>query len=127
MAAPRPGSRVRGSETGRPIMAILDHLGRRWALRIGWELRHGPLPFRELQRRSGMASPNVLAARLREGVELGILEQDPAGAYRLTPAGVRLARILDVLHDWADEWGRTLERGSRRRSPPGRSRRDAAR
>ena len=51
MATPRPGRRVRGSETGRPIMALLDLLGRRWALRVGWELRNGPLGFRELQRR----------------------------------------------------------------------------
>ena len=33
---------VRGSRTGRPIMALLDLLGRRWTLRIIWELRDGP-------------------------------------------------------------------------------------
>src|SRR5208282_722599 len=31
---PKPGSPVRGSRTGRPLMALLDLLGRRWALRI---------------------------------------------------------------------------------------------
>ena len=36
---PRPGARVRGSATGRPVMALLDLLGRRWALRVIWELR----------------------------------------------------------------------------------------
>ena len=30
---------VRGSRTGRPVMALLDLLGRRWSLRIIWELR----------------------------------------------------------------------------------------
>ena len=30
---------VRGSRSGRPIMALLDLLGRRWTLRIIWELR----------------------------------------------------------------------------------------
>ena len=39
-----PGQPVRGSASGRPIMALLDLLGRRWALRILWELRDGPLP-----------------------------------------------------------------------------------
>ena len=34
MATPKPGTRVRGSRTGKPIMALLDLLGRRWALRI---------------------------------------------------------------------------------------------
>jgi DNA-binding HxlR family transcriptional regulator len=32
---------VRGSKSGRPIMALLDLLGRRWTLRILWELREG--------------------------------------------------------------------------------------
>jgi len=36
---PKPGTRVRGSRTGRPIMALIDLLGRRWALRVVWELR----------------------------------------------------------------------------------------
>jgi DNA-binding HxlR family transcriptional regulator len=49
VSAPRPGAPVRGSATGRPIMALLDLLGRRWALRIIWELRDGPLTFRDLQ------------------------------------------------------------------------------
>ena len=58
---PRPGRPVRGSATGRPIMALLDLLGRRWALRVLWELRAGPVPgFRELQSRCGGVSSSVL-------------------------------------------------------------------
>ncbi|HJV56497.1 MAG TPA: transcriptional regulator, partial [Methylomirabilota bacterium] len=38
-STPRPGWPVRGSRTGRPIMALMDLLGRRWALRVIWELR----------------------------------------------------------------------------------------
>ena len=34
---------VRGSRSGRPIMALLDLLGRRWTLRILWELREQAL------------------------------------------------------------------------------------
>ena len=41
--------RVRGSRTGRPIMVLLDLLGRRWALRILWELRGGALTSRALR------------------------------------------------------------------------------
>ncbi len=40
---------VRGSKSGRPIMALLDLLGRRWMLRIIWELRNGPLTSRALR------------------------------------------------------------------------------
>ena len=40
---------ARGSRTGRPIMALLDLLGRRWSLRILWELREAPLTSRALR------------------------------------------------------------------------------
>ena len=64
---PLPGRPVRGSATGRPIMALLDLLGRRWALRVLWELRSGPVPgFRELQSRCGGVSSSVLTDRLTE-------------------------------------------------------------
>src|ERR1043166_5346486 len=43
---PRPGAPVRGSRTGRPIMALMDLLGRRGALRVLWVLREARLPFR---------------------------------------------------------------------------------
>ena len=51
MAIPLPGSQVRGSKTGKPIMALLDLLGRTWALGIIWNLEQGPATFRELQQR----------------------------------------------------------------------------
>ena len=44
---PRPGRPVRGSQTGRPIMALMDLLGRRWTLRVIWELRDGRLASAE--------------------------------------------------------------------------------
>jgi DNA-binding HxlR family transcriptional regulator len=82
-------------------MVALDFLGRRWALRVGWELREGPLPFRELQRRCGMASPNVLATRLREARKLGIVARTGDGGYTLTTQGRALARMLAGLDAWA--------------------------
>ena len=91
-------------------MALLDALGRRWMLRVGWELRKGPLPFRELQRRCEMASPNVLTTRLREGVELGLVETREDGAYGLTRRGKSLLDLLSPLDDWAKRWARDLDR-----------------
>jgi DNA-binding HxlR family transcriptional regulator len=91
-------------------MALLDLLGRRWALRVGWELRAGALPFRELQRRCGMISPNVLAARLREGVESGTIEKGDDGSYHLTARGRELAGLLVPLDAWAKKWAK--ERGT---------------
>ena len=112
MATPTPGRAVRGSSTGRPIMAILDLLGRRWALRIGWELRAGPLPFRELQRRCGMASPNILTTRLREASEARIIEKTGDGSYGLTARGRSLVDVLSPLDGWAKNWARELARKS---------------
>ena len=51
MAIPLPGRQVRGSTTGKPIMALLDLLGRTWSLGIIWHLHTGPATFRELQQR----------------------------------------------------------------------------
>ena len=65
-STPRPGRPVRGSKTGRPIMALMDLLGRRWALRVIWELRDGRLTFRALQEACGGVSPTVLNQRVRE-------------------------------------------------------------
>ena len=52
-------------------MAVLDLLGRRWALRAIWEQRDGPLAFRALQQRCGGVSSSVLNQRLAELREAG--------------------------------------------------------
>src|SRR5262245_36848546 len=90
---PRPGAPVRGSRTGRPIMALLDLLGRRWALRVLWELRHGPATFRELRDRCDRVSPTVLNDRLIElrGAEIVELTDD---GYRTTSHGAALLAAL---------------------------------
>ena len=66
MAARKSGKAVRGSTTGRPVMVLLDLLGKRWTMRILWELRDGPLPFRGLEEAMEGVSPSVLNTRLRE-------------------------------------------------------------
>ena len=102
--APLPGRPVRGSASGRPIMALLDLLGRRWALRVLWELRDGPAPtFRDLQARCGGVSSSVLADRLRELGEAGIVGHAGEG-YLLTPPGRDLLARLAPLGEWAASW-----------------------
>jgi DNA-binding HxlR family transcriptional regulator len=101
---PLPGRAVRGSRTGRPIMALLDLLGRRWALRVLWELRDELAPtFRELQERCGAVSSSVLADRLRELDEAAIVTRNDRG-YILTAAGADLLGRLLPLDDWASRW-----------------------
>ena len=108
MTTPPPNRRVRGSATGRPIMALLDLLGRRMALRILWELRDGGLTFRALQQ-AAETNPSVLNARLGELREARIVEHGPDG-YGLTPQGKKLLELPLPLHDWAEEWAKLLQR-----------------
>ena len=63
-------------------MALLDLLGRRWALRIVWELREDTLTFRELQARCGGISSSVLNQRLRELRDAGIVAAQDRGGLR---------------------------------------------
>jgi len=103
---PKPGRRARGSATGRPVMVLLDLLGRRWALRVIWELRDSKrLNFRELEQATG-ASPSVLNTRLAELRESGIVLHDEGTGYGLTPSGTDLLMRLMPLHDWADAWAK---------------------
>lgn len=85
-------------------MALLDLLGRRWALRIMWELRDGRLGFRELQGRCGGMSPSVLSTRLRELSDAQIVGTGDDGAYGLTAEGERLMRSLAPVNQWAKDW-----------------------
>lgn len=109
--APRPGRSVRGSKTGRPVMAALDLLGRRWALRALWELSREPRGFRALQADCGDVSSSVLRERLLELVDARLAEQDASGRYALTPLGAELGAALAPLGAWAQRWSRALARG----------------
>ena len=92
MPAPKPAQRVRGSATGRPIMALLDLLGRRMTLRILWELRDQNLTFRALQE-AAETNPSVLNVRLKELREAQLVAHEDNG-YGLTRTRQGTARNL---------------------------------
>ncbi|WP_448029547.1 winged helix-turn-helix transcriptional regulator [Bradyrhizobium liaoningense] len=105
--AKQPGTKTRparGSRTGRPIMVLLDLLGRRWSLRILWELRDGPLTSRVLRTACDEASPTVLQARLTELREAGFVELGEGGGYGLTALGRDLCETFMPLHRFAERW-----------------------
>ncbi|MFI5508609.1 winged helix-turn-helix transcriptional regulator [Mycobacterium sp. NPDC051804] len=102
MTAPKIGDPVRGSVSGRPVMVVLDMLGRRGTLRALWELRSGPLTFRALQA-ACESNPGSLNTRLKELRALGIVEHGPGG-YRLSRHGTSLIEALRPLQAWADGW-----------------------
>ena len=101
---PAVGRPVRGSSTGRPIMAALDLLGRRGALRILWELRSGePMTFRRLQE-AAATNPALQNTRLAELRAAALVTHEGQG-YLLTPHGQSLLEALRPLADWAARWG----------------------
>jgi DNA-binding HxlR family transcriptional regulator len=92
-------------------MAAMDLLGRRWALRILWELRDRPLGARALLDRCGGLSSSVLYDRLRELVEAGLIDKDDHGSYRLTGIGARLRDALAPLDEWSRSWAASTRSG----------------
>ena len=93
---------IRNSETSTEMAMALDYFGRRWALRVIWELRGGPLNFRALRAACDDVSPSVMQARLHQLRDLGLIEQIPGLGYRYTAAGQHLFRAIAGLAQWAD-------------------------
>jgi DNA-binding HxlR family transcriptional regulator len=91
------------------IARALDLIGDRWALLVVRELLFGPKRF--LQIRSGLrsVSPNVLAQRLRELEQAGVVRRDvldpPASVavYELTKRGRALEPVLLALGRWGSQ------------------------
>lgn len=91
-------------------MAALDLLGRRWALRIIWELRDGAVGARDLRERCDGMSSSVLYQRLRELGDAGIVDQSDDG-YALTARGGELIDAIAPLSAWSERWSRSLDAG----------------
>jgi DNA-binding HxlR family transcriptional regulator len=108
--ARKPGRPVRGSTSGRPIMAALDLFGRRGVLRILWEMRSGSsLTFRALALAADL-SPATLNVRLKELREVGLLTAD--GGYAITSLTRELLDALTPLIDWSERWAKSQRSNS---------------
>src|SRR5881409_1872234 len=93
----------RESTTARPLGDLFELVGRRWTLRILWELRDRTLSFNDVRRAVGGMSQSVLVTRLTELFGAGLVADVPGG-YRLTPDGAELVRALGSLELWAARW-----------------------
>jgi DNA-binding HxlR family transcriptional regulator len=96
-------------------VAILELLGRRWALRVLWELREDPATFQALQGRCDSMSTSVLTTRLGELREAGLLTRDETGRYCLTAHGRTLLEQLRWVDDWSRQWAGSVDDAVRRR------------
>ena len=93
-----------GASSNRPIMVLLDLLGRKQTLRILWELRDSELTFRRLQEACGDISPSVLNQRLSELRESNIVQHEKSIGYKLSVQGKSLIRCFAPLNTWAKNW-----------------------
>ena len=100
---PNP-KRTYGDSCG--IARALDVVGERWALLVVRELLHGPKRFTDLRTGLPRVGPDMLAARLRELEEAGVVRRGalppPAASkiYELTEWGAELAPVLVALGRW---------------------------
>lgn len=90
-------------------MAAMDLLGRRWTLRVLWELRSGPVGARALLAACEGLSSSVLYERLRELTDASLVTQGDGGEYQLTSLGRELGESLQPLDAWARRWSRALD------------------
>ena len=96
-----PSARSYGDPCG--IARALDAAGERWAFLVVRELLLGPKRFTDLKTSLPLASPNVLSQRLRELVEVGVIEKRSGRGgqqYALTAWGEELHPILLALGRW---------------------------
>ena len=91
-------------------MAALDLVGRRWTLRILWELQSGPLGARELARHCDGMSSSVLYQRLDELSGAELVRQDEDGRYELTEIGAKLGKAMHRFDRWANDSAKWLHR-----------------
>src|SRR5919202_101285 len=105
----------RGYDQYCPIAHALDLVGDRWALLVVRELLHGPKRYTDLTNGLPGIGTNILAARLRELEEGGIVQKrrlpPPAAStvYELTEYGLGLNEAIYALARW----------GVRTLGPPG--------
>lgn len=98
------GKRSYGDACG--IARALDIVGERWALMIVRELLLGPKRFTDIRAGLPRVSPDVLAQRLRDLEQAGIVDHrklpPPAASqvYELTPRGRALEPTLVELGRW---------------------------
>lgn len=94
-------------------MALFDLAGRRWTLRVLWELSEAgePLTFRELKARCADMSSSVLTRRVAELRDARLVARHDDG-YGLSELGRDLVASMQPLLAWSQTWARELQRAA---------------
>jgi DNA-binding HxlR family transcriptional regulator len=93
---------LRAYEQNCSIAHALEVVGERWTLLVMREILLGRRNFREIRRRTGIAS-NILSDRLSTLVEQGLLRKE-GEEYAPTRKGVDINPVIVALMNWGDEY-----------------------
>lgn len=86
-----------------PVTRALDVIGERWTLLIVRDLLLGTDRFNDLARGLPGLSRSLLAKRLRQLTDAGLVEQLD-GRYLMTPAGQDLLPVVMGVGEWGARW-----------------------
>jgi len=91
-------------------MALIELLGRRWALRILWELRDQRHSFRALRDACDGVSPDRAQRATEDLRESGLVDLVDSEGFGLTGLGRELGRHFLPLLVWSERWARALSK-----------------
>ncbi|HEY3274212.1 MAG TPA: helix-turn-helix domain-containing protein [Methanocella sp.] len=92
-----------------PVEAAIDLIGGKWKPLILWALRDGTLRFSQIESELHGITQKMLTKQLRELEQDGLVARKvyaqvpPKVEYTLTPTGVSLIPVLDMLCEWGSE------------------------
>jgi DNA-binding HxlR family transcriptional regulator len=86
-----------------PISRAVEVLGERWTFLVVRDLLCGSTRFNDLARGLPGLSRTLLAKRLRQLEQVGVVERVD-GEYHLTPAGEDLRPVVFGLGEWGAKW-----------------------
>lgn len=101
--------RSRSTNKECSIARAMDVVGDRWSILLLREAYYGTRRFDEFQYYLGVA-PNILSARLRKFVDLGMMTRTPLPEhtgrheYLLTKKGLDFFPTYLALKKWGDDW-----------------------
>lgn len=95
-----------------PVSKASEVIGERWTLLVLRELLLGSKRFNDIHRGVALMSPALLSQRLRMLQGTGVIVRMPGTKpgtyeYQLTPAGIELRPLIEMLGAWGQRWVRS--------------------
>lgn len=87
-----------------PVAKASEILTRRWTPLILRELISGSTRFNEIHRGVPLMSRPLLAQRLRELLEWGVVVRNADNSYQLTESGAELEQVIIAMGMWGQRW-----------------------